>query len=1078
MPILRPFEVRLFASVPVTNATPYRVLLYKSLSSARWHITRTDGYADATLTLHGTIDEQGNLANGRCIEFWGRDKTGVLIRLYRGKVVYLKEQRRDTGTRAGKSLVQTEVTLLGIWNERKQTVIRQRYVYPSAADVSAVFSRLASKWILPKSPGIAIDPQPTGQTISSLDAWRRYFGDVVSDLIDATGGDAVSGGDVDPVSNLDRLYLRPFDSPANALTLVFPDPSKGVLRYDKEQDATQISNVIDLAGGAGRFPNLLAEAVNGNTSFEYPTFAGGENIGELLAANGFDNGGTTSSRSVSNLLIHATTNGQSHIRSTNTGSLYMSDKGKTLTITGGSGWVIGTYEVLSTYQVADPFVGPQVVLIVNGVAAPKGSTGGSGDLSATGAFVLSGDADLVESGGLYGNTDGGNYMVYLENEGGSVFMPFGPGTSIASGKTYRFRVRLRLESGSDITIGNRVKLRVQWTDNSNVVIGTDTEITFDDDSGLDTAGAWSTFTLDSICPASATKGRVYVIFDDKPVGAVGGILVDNPSFSNASDVVQTGWETNVQGTASVSEVDWAYEGTGDDTAVHGAYSVRLKVVSSDDQNNCVRLRPIDDTSFGVLANQSLTFSIWVKRPAFSLTNRPKCRLHLVELNANNDVLNIESADFAATSSYDWQFFSVSRVVDAACRAVRVTLLVLGSGDLLADAAMVRDGAADGDPFVESSDFTGILSATDVFDSGSAEYQSAATWGEITELVDEQSITTEEDMNRYGVVRLARTATPFNRPPIETVKFAYPFFPGIYLRAVGADAERILPEPLPILEVEGEWNATDLIRMRPIVGTERKSENRVTRDIVKRQLLKEGRNGTGASSGGSASSLTFGGTAGISAVTVQDEGSSLTMRPLLNFIGSGVTVADNVGNGSTDVTIPGASGTAILGDFQPLTVALLQGISPALLDPQPDGITNAGKPSMFEFVLPYAENGSTLYYTLVRCSLRLSTCSTSSESSYPNGTTVICEHWNAAGAFARPNGGGIPQGAQLGGAFVGAGGYETLAGSLPAGNLLGTTPQSGDKICANAIQVGAGTDGYTFECTFSVSTTDPAEEEEI
>lgn len=46
--------------------------------------------------------------------------------------------------------------------------------------------------------------------------------------------------------------------------------------------------------------------------------------------------------------------------------------------------------------------------------------------------------------------------------------------------------------------------------------------------------------------------------------------------------------------------------------------------------------------------------------------------------------------------------------------------------------------------------------------------------------------------------------------------------------------------------------------------------------------------------------------GGSAHTIRDEGSAMTQRANLNFIGTGVTVTDDAGNAETEVTIPGAS----------------------------------------------------------------------------------------------------------------------------------------------------------------------------
>ena len=151
-----------------------------------------------------------------------------------------------------------------------------------------------------------------------------------------------------------------------------------------------------------------------------------------------------------------------------------------------------------------------------------------------------------------------------------------------------------------------------------------------------------------------------------------------------------------------------------------------------------------------------------------------------------------------------------------------------------------------------------------------------------------------------------------------------------------------------------------------------------------------------------------------------------------------------------------------------TVSLLQGATLSR-----NSSTFAAPPSKYEYILPYGSAGNTLYYTMTRCTLRLSDCSTSSDSSqYQNNTTVICEVSYGTGVFSRPYGGSIPQGGQLGGCFIAASGYENLNGGLPNGNTSGT-PKSGDKICANPIQVGTGTDGYTFEVTFRVLENDPA-----
>ena len=54
--------------------------------------------------------------------------------------------------------------------------------------------------------------------------------------------------------------------------------------------------------------------------------------------------------------------------------------------------------------------------------------------------------------------------------------------------------------------------------------------------------------------------------------------------------------------------------------------------------------------------------------------------------------------------------------------------------------------------------------------------------------------------------------------------------------------------------------------------------------------------------------------------VKDEGSALTQRANLNFIGAGVTATDNAGTNATDVTISGSTANQTLDSINvPLTL---------------------------------------------------------------------------------------------------------------------------------------------------------------
>lgn len=52
-------------------------------------------------------------------------------------------------------------------------------------------------------------------------------------------------------------------------------------------------------------------------------------------------------------------------------------------------------------------------------------------------------------------------------------------------------------------------------------------------------------------------------------------------------------------------------------------------------------------------------------------------------------------------------------------------------------------------------------------------------------------------------------------------------------------------------------------------------------------------------------------------TVQEEGTALTQRGTLNFIGTSITCVDNAGSGRTDCTITGGSGGITFGEAQRL-----------------------------------------------------------------------------------------------------------------------------------------------------------------
>ena len=266
------FEVWLWNAANTT----YRVLprlstaLAGQVQTAEWRITRTDGYADATLTLSGSLADASGVGNGRRVEFWGVDASGNSVRMYRGYISRI-EQQAQTASNPARLIV----SLLGIWQKRSKLICRQRWAFPSSVDIATAWSYAAQRFVAKKYPYLSLYAVTTGQTVDTVDGYRVTFGDLSQTLIEQTGGFAVSGGDVDPLTGADRLFFRPFGAAASpSHVLPFPDPAKRTVTFQADSDASKIVNVLELDGGTLRYPNLLAQSCNANTAFEAPVFNG------------------------------------------------------------------------------------------------------------------------------------------------------------------------------------------------------------------------------------------------------------------------------------------------------------------------------------------------------------------------------------------------------------------------------------------------------------------------------------------------------------------------------------------------------------------------------------------------------------------------------------------------------------------------------------------------------------------------------------------------------------------------------------------------------------------------------------
>ncbi len=808
MPTPRTFSVRLFTAYK----QHYRTISGAkdkagAVISAQWSITRTEGYADAELVLAGPAKACRGMVNGRRIEFWGVDAAGAEVRLYRGEVVRVAQDRTNGAT-------QTTVTLLGIWLKVSKLVVRQRYAWVDKPDLSESFTRIASTWVAGKYANVRVEASPTGQTIDSIDGWRRSFGDVTNDLIDATGGFAVSGCDVSEITGQDRLFFRAYDSPTNVTHwLRFPDPSRRVTIYDRDTDASKIANIVDLVGGSHRFPNLLAEAVEGNTSFEQPQF-NAATTGNLLVDAGFED------RDASDIY-------------------------------GGASY---------------------------------------------------------KSGGLSeGPTDGGETMLELDNVGEGFVKEVT--TQIFAGNEYTFEPRLRLATGA--SIGSKIRLSIAWY-NGNTLLDTDTK-DYDDSNLLDSA-TWQSFDVTGICPDGTTRFECRGELITK-VGQ--GILVDNLSAYDSSMIRQAGWMVKPTGSAVIEKLKWNYEG-----GYHGAYAVYAKVQAENISFNDVAFYPLGDARFTVSGNQTLRLGVWVRLAPGVLT-APLCMLRVEDSTGQSDELFFTpGVDAPDATDGVWMLYTFTQTVNENADNATYNFTIRGDGEIIFDACQVRDAAVTvaemAADFLEAEAIEAVVRADASQFAGTPVADSIETWGEIP-TTDDINATTQDDIQAYAAAKLKAVAVPIEKPPIEVVGHAVAFWPGQYIGAIGRDAAEVMPEPLPIAEVEGSYQ-DGLLRLRPITVSERESETRVTRRIARDAARKAGGSGGRSySPGGGAGSPGGGGIAdGQGYATIQEEGVALTPRGTINFLGTGVTAADNALTGATDVTIPGSVGGGGVTDHGDLT----------------------------------------------------------------------------------------------------------------------------------------------------------------
>lgn len=272
------FEVRLFNE----DAGMYRVLPLKAIApGVSWRIDKKMGYADGAFSVCGDplIDSQlVGLVPGRRIEFHGEGN-----RLYRGYVKLIDPaQSRENGVLVSK------VTLAGRFELISTHRVQKRFALYGGTDAGNLIADLANRFVVPyEALPLTVASDITGVLFDSLDAWDITFGEAMGRILDGAGGGLVAGCDVAP-DGTDRLFLRAVGATggAGAARHVLTIPSRATGQVETEQNGDTV-NTIYIQGGDARFVNYVAQAVKGNSDFEYPVLSQ-DTPGNLLTNPDFE----------------------------------------------------------------------------------------------------------------------------------------------------------------------------------------------------------------------------------------------------------------------------------------------------------------------------------------------------------------------------------------------------------------------------------------------------------------------------------------------------------------------------------------------------------------------------------------------------------------------------------------------------------------------------------------------------------------------------------------------------------------------------------------------------------------------
>jgi hypothetical protein len=383
----------------------------------------------------------------------------------------------------------------------------------------------------------------------------------------------------------------------------------------------------------------------------------------------------------------------------------------------------------------------------------------------------------------------GKWAVLTDNVGEGFWSDITTLTTSLVGRTVRVSASVRSVLPTDNHTG---KVQVRWRDASNAILRTDSF------NVSTTSIDWERPYSISLPPAGTAK---FDVGGEMLTDSGYGILWDEFEVVDITSAALEGVELTKIGTGSAT-ILWQnplnliadpYQGSG-------AYSWRFAVQSSDDDTNCILLRPISGNHVAVKSSEILDLTI----PIRSYGTSPKLQIQFLWFKEDGTGNGAATrVDIAAASIVGAGITLVKARVTAPTRSASLLpqISIRGNGELEVDAICLRSANASPDAanpiWVPVGPIRKRYKASDFAELSAEQQASEATFGyrESEQPVVMDHLQTEAEARSYALLYFQKRALPLEPGELEERDPPVLILPGQTLQAVGEGET-------PVRRVEG------------------------------------------------------------------------------------------------------------------------------------------------------------------------------------------------------------------------------------------------------------------------------------